>query len=89
MISALAWVPRGAAKPVIDEAELADAELDSQQVSRMARALFFAPLCTYTDVAVKFFSNRLTSTRSLTRQTAWRARLKGQTAMLKWTKLLR
>ena len=32
MISALAWVPRGAAKPVVEEAEPAHADLESLQV---------------------------------------------------------
>ena len=32
MISALAWVPRGAAKPVAEEAEPAEADLDILQV---------------------------------------------------------
>lgn len=32
MISALAWVPRGAAKPVAEEAEPADVDLDTLQV---------------------------------------------------------
>ena len=32
MISALAWVPRGAAKPVAEEAEPADVDVDILQV---------------------------------------------------------
>lgn len=32
MISALAWVPRGAAKPVAEEADPADVDLETSQV---------------------------------------------------------
>lgn len=33
MISALAWVPRGAAKPVAEEADPADVDLATSQVN--------------------------------------------------------
>lgn len=44
MISALAWVPRGAAKPVLDEAEPTKDDLDVLAVSFPIKALRLAGL---------------------------------------------
>lgn len=48
MISALAWVPRGAAKPVVEEARSPDEELADIEVRYIARPTVWSSIRTYT-----------------------------------------
>ena len=87
MISALAWVPRGAAKPVAEEPDPTNVELEASEVRFDATQM--KPLCRWiVPWVVIVLLNSRSSMKISPGQTVWKARLI-QTVMSRWMKLHR
>jgi len=70
MISALAWVPRGAAKPVQDEQSPTEAELEALKVIWSSPGAVLSPLLPYTYCFTRLLYGRKEARFSLMRPTA-------------------